>query len=94
MDYELSLAWKFTQNWQHIEKVLCCRWLILLGKAQYVICPVCSGMPGVLPVVNQKAVEFAIRVALALECRVETPSLFARKNYFYLTCRRVTRSPI
>jgi aspartyl-tRNA(Asn)/glutamyl-tRNA(Gln) amidotransferase subunit B len=47
------------------------------------VCPVCSGMPGTLPVVNQKAVEFGIRVALALECTVNPVSVFARKNYFY-----------
>jgi aspartyl-tRNA(Asn)/glutamyl-tRNA(Gln) amidotransferase subunit B len=47
------------------------------------VCPVCAGMPGVLPVVNQQAVELALRVALALECSVANTSLFARKNYFY-----------
>ena len=47
------------------------------------VCPVCAGMPGVLPVVNQQAVEYALRVALALECTVAPSSLFARKNYFY-----------
>ena len=47
------------------------------------VCPVCAGMPGVLPVVNQRAVEFALRVALALECQIYTTSIFARKNYFY-----------
>ncbi len=47
------------------------------------VCPVCSGMPGTLPVVNQKAVEFAIAVALALQCEVQRVSIFARKNYFY-----------
>ena len=47
------------------------------------VCPVCSGMPGTLPVVNQKAVEFGIRVALALGCTVNPVSVFARKNYFY-----------
>jgi aspartyl-tRNA(Asn)/glutamyl-tRNA(Gln) amidotransferase subunit B len=41
------------------------------------------GMPGVLPVINLQAVEYAIRVALALECKVATTSIFARKNYFY-----------
>ena len=46
-------------------------------------CPVCSGMPGTLPVVNEKAVEFGIRVALALQCDVQRTSIFARKNYFY-----------
>ena len=47
------------------------------------VCPVCAGMPGMLPVANQRAVEYAIRVALALDCRVNPTSLFARKNYFY-----------
>jgi aspartyl-tRNA(Asn)/glutamyl-tRNA(Gln) amidotransferase subunit B len=47
------------------------------------VCPVCSAMPGTLPVVNQKAVEYAIRVALALQCEVQQTSIFARKNYFY-----------
>ncbi|HZW05057.1 MAG TPA: Asp-tRNA(Asn)/Glu-tRNA(Gln) amidotransferase subunit GatB [Anaerolineaceae bacterium] len=47
------------------------------------VCPVCTGMPGVLPVVNRQAVEYALRVALALECQIAPTSLFARKNYFY-----------
>jgi len=47
------------------------------------VCPVCAGLPGTLPVVNQQAVEFAIRVALALQCEVQEISIFARKNYFY-----------
>jgi aspartyl-tRNA(Asn)/glutamyl-tRNA(Gln) amidotransferase subunit B len=47
------------------------------------VCPVCSGLPGVLPVVNREAVEYALRVALALGCEVAETSLFDRKNYFY-----------
>jgi aspartyl-tRNA(Asn)/glutamyl-tRNA(Gln) amidotransferase subunit B len=47
------------------------------------VCPVCAGMPGVLPVVNQQAVEYGMRVALALECEIASTSLFDRKNYFY-----------
>ncbi len=46
-------------------------------------CPVCTGQPGSLPVVNRKAVEFAIRLGLATSCRIAPYSLFARKNYFY-----------
>jgi aspartyl-tRNA(Asn)/glutamyl-tRNA(Gln) amidotransferase subunit B len=46
-------------------------------------CPVCLGMPGVLPVINRKAVEFAIRAGLALHCTIPPESRFARKNYFY-----------
>ena len=47
------------------------------------VCPVCAGLPGTLPVVNAQAVDFALMVALALECEVSETSLFARKNYFY-----------
>lgn len=47
------------------------------------ICPVCTGQPGSLPVVNRKVVEFAIKLGLATHCRIAPYSLFARKNYFY-----------
>jgi len=46
-------------------------------------CPVCTGQPGSLPVINRKAVEFAIKLGLATNCRIAPYSLFARKNYFY-----------
>lgn len=47
------------------------------------VCPVCLGLPGSLPVINRRAVEFAIRAGLALNCQINTKSIFARKNYFY-----------
>ncbi len=47
------------------------------------VCPVCLGMPGALPVLNRKAVEFAALAAMALGCKVNEVSIFARKNYFY-----------
>ena len=47
------------------------------------VCPICSGMPGALPVTNKKAVEYGIKAALALNCKVAQQSIFARKNYFY-----------
>src|SRR5438477_3098976 len=47
------------------------------------VCPVCLGMPGALPVLNKKAVEFATLAAMALQCRINETSIFARKNYFY-----------
>ena len=46
-------------------------------------CPVCLGMPGVLPVLNRKVVDYAIRMALATNCTIAGESRFARKNYFY-----------
>ncbi|WP_456402437.1 Asp-tRNA(Asn)/Glu-tRNA(Gln) amidotransferase subunit GatB [Persephonella sp.] len=47
------------------------------------VCPVCLGMPGSLPVLNKKALEYAIKASLALNCEVHELSVFARKNYFY-----------
>jgi aspartyl-tRNA(Asn)/glutamyl-tRNA(Gln) amidotransferase subunit B len=48
-----------------------------------VVCPVCLGMPGVLPVINAQAVEFGLRVGLALNCTIPEFNQFARKSYFY-----------
>ena len=47
------------------------------------VCPVCLGMPGVLPVLNKKVVEMAVKSALALNLTINNFSVFARKNYFY-----------
>ena len=47
------------------------------------VCPVCLGLPGALPVLNNQAVEFATLAAMALNCRINETSIFARKNYFY-----------
>jgi aspartyl-tRNA(Asn)/glutamyl-tRNA(Gln) amidotransferase subunit B len=47
------------------------------------VCPICAGHPGTLPVLNETAVDFALRVATALGCRINPISIFARKNYFY-----------
>ncbi len=47
------------------------------------VCPVCLGMPGSLPVLNKRAVEFAVKAALALNCKINEYSVFARKHYFY-----------
>jgi aspartyl-tRNA(Asn)/glutamyl-tRNA(Gln) amidotransferase subunit B len=47
------------------------------------VCPVCLGMPGVLPVLNKKLVDFIIKMGLATHCKIEPISYFARKNYFY-----------
>jgi aspartyl-tRNA(Asn)/glutamyl-tRNA(Gln) amidotransferase subunit B len=46
-------------------------------------CPVCQGMPGTLPVINRRAIEYGVRTALAFECRVNAACRFARKHYYY-----------
>jgi len=53
------------------------------AKPNVAVCPVCAGMPGMLPVANQRAVEYGLKVALALGCEINLRSIFARKNYFY-----------
>lgn len=53
------------------------------GEPNTHICPVCLGLPGALPVLNRKAVEFAALAAMAIHCEVQERSIFARKNYFY-----------
>lgn len=53
------------------------------GEPNTHVCPVCSGMPGVLPVLNKKVVDFAIRTGLALNCDITRVNKFDRKNYFY-----------
>ena len=55
----------------------------ILAQPNQAVCPVCLGLPGTLPVVNEQAVTFGLKVALALNCTVEPVSIFARKNYFY-----------
>ena len=47
------------------------------------VCPICLGMPGVLPVLNRHAVELALRMGLAAHCDIQEYSVFARKSYFY-----------
>ncbi|MHB9131881.1 MAG: Asp-tRNA(Asn)/Glu-tRNA(Gln) amidotransferase subunit GatB [Armatimonadota bacterium] len=46
-------------------------------------CPICLGLPGVLPVLNKAALEYALKVALACHCEISSPSIFERKNYYY-----------
>ena len=46
-------------------------------------CPVCLGHPGALPVTNEQAIEYALKIAVALGCQIAPRSIFHRKNYFY-----------
>ncbi|MFQ5510432.1 MAG: Asp-tRNA(Asn)/Glu-tRNA(Gln) amidotransferase subunit GatB [Candidatus Krumholzibacteriia bacterium] len=56
------------------------------GEPNTQVCPVCLGLPGALPVANEKAVEAAVKMGLATGCRISPRSVFARKNYFYPDC--------
>jgi aspartyl-tRNA(Asn)/glutamyl-tRNA(Gln) amidotransferase subunit B len=64
-------------------KIFCCCSAAFGTPPNTNVCPVCLGMPGVLPVLNRRVVEFAIRAGLATNCDIAPHSRFARKNYFY-----------
>ncbi len=83
--YEAVIGLEVHAEMQTASKMFCACPVVdvTVAEPNTAVCPVCTGMPGVLPVVNQQAVEYALRVALALECRVSETSVFARKNYFY-----------
>src|SRR5882672_8790818 len=53
------------------------------GEPNSLVCPVCLGLPGSLPVTNRTAIEYTIKIGLALNCTIATQARFARKNYFY-----------
>ena len=85
MEYEVVIGLEVHTEMLTESKMFCaCPVLDYTQAAPNIaVCPVCAGMPGVLPVINQKAVEYAVRVGLALECEIAPVSIFARKNYFY-----------
>ncbi len=85
MEYEAVIGLEIHAELETRSKMFCpCPRLdSSLAQPNTAVCPVCAGMPGVLPVVNRRAVEYALRVALALECEIAPTSLFVRKNYFY-----------
>jgi aspartyl-tRNA(Asn)/glutamyl-tRNA(Gln) amidotransferase subunit B len=64
-------------------KMFCGCTTVFGGEPNSQVCPVCLGLPGSLPVVNRMAIEYAIRIGLALNCSIASWCRFARKNYFY-----------
>jgi aspartyl-tRNA(Asn)/glutamyl-tRNA(Gln) amidotransferase subunit B len=85
MEFEPVIGLEVHAELQTLSKMFCSCAVVdgTVAAPNTAVCPVCAGMPGTLPVVNQKAVEYGIKVALALECHVQPTSIFARKNYFY-----------
>jgi len=85
MNYEPVIGVEVHAELQTVSKMFCACPVVDVTTAEpnSAVCPVCAGMPGVLPVANERAVEYGLRVALALDCAVNYTSLFARKNYFY-----------
>jgi len=64
-------------------KIFCGCAVVFGAEPNTQVCPVCLGYPGALPVLNRKAVELAMRMAIATDCTIHPRSIFARKNYFY-----------
>lgn len=85
MDYEAAIGLEIHAELATKSKMFCGCPVVdaTQAKANSAVCPVCSGMPGTLPVINRQAVELGLRVALALACEITNTSIFARKNYFY-----------
>jgi aspartyl-tRNA(Asn)/glutamyl-tRNA(Gln) amidotransferase subunit B len=82
-DYEVVIGLEVHAQLKTRSKIFCsCSTEFGAGPNENT-CPVCTGMPGMLPVVNGRAVEYAAKMALAVDCTVNRRSLFARKNYFY-----------
>jgi aspartyl-tRNA(Asn)/glutamyl-tRNA(Gln) amidotransferase subunit B len=82
--YEIVIGMEVHVQLQTKSKMFCACDANIFGESPNShVCPVCMGMPGVLPVINRQAVEFAIMTGLALNCQVAEYSVFARKNYNY-----------
>jgi aspartyl-tRNA(Asn)/glutamyl-tRNA(Gln) amidotransferase subunit B len=83
VNYEVVIGLEVHAELATRSKMFCGCPAVFGGQPNTQVCPVCLGLPGVLPVPNRRAVEFAIRAALALNCAVASVTRFDRKNYFY-----------
>ena len=83
MNYESVIGLEVHAQLLTNSKIFCGCPVSFGGEPNTRVCPICLGMPGVLPVLNRRAVEYTIRMALAVDGHVAETSAFARKNYFY-----------
>ena len=83
MDYEAVIGLEVHVHLATKSKLFCSCPTTFGVEPNENVCEVCAGMPGVLPVLNEQAVEYAVRLGLALGCSINNDSVFARKNYFY-----------
>jgi len=83
MDYEPVIGMEIHTELQTRSKIFCGCSTAFGAAPNTQVCPVCLGMPGVLPVLNKTALEYAIRTALALYCSITEHTSFDRKNYYY-----------
>jgi aspartyl-tRNA(Asn)/glutamyl-tRNA(Gln) amidotransferase subunit B len=83
VDFEPIISFEIHAELSTKTKLFCRCPIVYGGPPNRSICPVCSGQPGALPVLNKKAVEHCVRAGLALDCAIRPNARFARKNYFY-----------
>jgi len=83
MDYEAVIGLEVHCQLQTHTKIFCGCSAQFGASPNTHVCPVCLGMPGVLPVLNRQVVEYAMRMALAVNCTINPINRFARKHYFY-----------
>ena len=83
MEYEPVIGLEVHAHLLTYSKIFCGCSTLFGGEPNTFTCPVCTGLPGTLPVLNRRVVEFTLRAALATRCRIAPYSQFARKNYFY-----------
>jgi len=81
--YETVIGLEVHVELKTLTKIFCPSSTTFGGDPNTHVCPVCLGLPGVLPVMNKKVLEYAIRVGLALNCQIAAFSKFDRKNYYY-----------
>ncbi len=81
-DYEVVIGLEVHAQLLTRSKIFCSCSTSFGADPNQNVCPVCSGMPGVLPVLNERAVEYAAKMGMAVDCALNPVSVFARKNYF------------
>lgn len=82
-DYEVIIGLEVHVELKTATKIFCGCTTAFGGEPNTHVCPVCLGLPGTLPILNQKVLEYAVKAGLALNCQIAEYSKFDRKNYFY-----------